>query len=80
MHQVAVVELMSAQVVAVLARPQLGGLDAVGLQKQLIGHCESLAHGLGDDLRLWRDQGARNRGSPQEGKEGISIGHWPLPK
>lgn len=50
--QVSVVELLTLQVVAVLARPQITGLYAIGLQELLVGHSECLANSLGYDLSL----------------------------
>lgn len=50
--QVSVVELLTFQVVAVLARPQIAGLDAIGLKELLVGHSERLADSLGYDLSL----------------------------
>lgn len=50
--QVSVVELLTLQVVTVLARPQVTGLDAAGLEKLLVGHAERLTDGLGDHLSL----------------------------
>lgn len=55
--QVSVVELLTFQVVAVLARPEVTGFDATGLQELLIGHSERLTNSLGDDLSLHRETG-----------------------
>lgn len=50
--QVPIVELLCSQVVAVLSRPQLAGLDAIDLEELLVGHAECLAYGLGYGLGL----------------------------
>lgn len=50
--QVSVVELLTFQVVAVLARLQIAGFDAVGLKELLVSHSKSLTDSLGDDLSL----------------------------
>lgn len=57
--QVSVVELLSFQVVTVLARPQVADLDAAGLQKLLVGHSKRLPDGLGYGLSLDGDTGWR---------------------
>lgn len=57
--QVSIVELLTFQVVAVLARPQIAGLDAVGLKELLVGHSECLTDSLGYDLSLDGETGRR---------------------
>lgn len=52
MGQVSVIQLLTLQVVAVLSRPQIAGLDAAGLEKLLVGDSERLTDSLGDDLSL----------------------------
>lgn len=58
-RQVSVVELLTFQVVTVLARPQVTGLDAAGLKKLLVGYSECLTDSLGDDLSLDGETGRR---------------------
>lgn len=50
--QISVVEFLAFQVVTVLARPQIAGLDAAGLEKLLVGHSERLTDSLGYSLSL----------------------------
>lgn len=57
--QVSVVELLTFQIVTVLARPQITGLYAIGLQELLIGHSKCLTNSLGDDLSLDGETGKR---------------------
>lgn len=52
MGQVSVVEFLTFQVVAVLAGPQIAGLDAVGLEELLVSHSKRLPDSLGYDLSL----------------------------
>lgn len=57
--QVSIVELLTFQVVAVLARPQITGLDAVGLKELLVGHSKSLTDSLRYDLSLDGEMGMK---------------------
>lgn len=50
--QVSVVEFLTFQVVAVLAGPQIAGLDAVDLEELLVSHSKRLPDSLGYDLSL----------------------------
>lgn len=52
MGQIAIVELLTLQVVTELARPQIISLDAIFLEKLLVCHTEGLANSLGYDLGL----------------------------
>lgn len=50
--QISVVELLTFQVFTVFAGPQIAGLDAIGLEELLVGHCKRLTDGLGYNLSL----------------------------
>ena len=52
MGQVSVVELLTLQVVTVLAGPQVAGFETVGMQELLIGHSERLTNRLSYRLSL----------------------------
>lgn len=52
MNQVSVIKFLSAEVIAVLARPQIAGFYSVRVQKLLIRNAKSLTDGLRDDLSL----------------------------
>lgn len=52
MGQVCIIELLTFQVVAVLARLQIAGLDATGLKELLVGNSKRLADSLSYDLGL----------------------------
>lgn len=56
--EVVVVHLLGVNDVAVFFLAQIFGVDAIGPQELLIGHAESLADGLGDQLGLWGGEGA----------------------
>lgn len=61
MGQVSVVELLTFQVIAVLARLQIFGLDAVGLEELLICDSKSLPNSLSYDLSLVKTQKRRKK-------------------
>lgn len=50
--QISVVELLTFQVFTVFAGPQIAGLDAIGLEELLVGHCKRLTDGLRYNLSL----------------------------
>lgn len=52
MGQIPIVEFLTFQVVAVLPRLQIAGLDAGGLKELLVSHSKSLTDRLGNNLSL----------------------------
>lgn len=50
--QISIVEFLTFQEITVLARPQIAGLHAVGLEKLLVGNSERLTNSLGYNLSL----------------------------
>lgn len=50
--QIPIVEFLTFQVVAILPRLQITGLDASGLKKLLVSHSKSLTNRLGNNLSL----------------------------
>lgn len=65
MDEVIVVHFLGVDDVTVLLLAQVGGVDAVGAQELPVGHTESLANGLCDELRL------QGKGSVGWGWEGL---------
>lgn len=56
MNQIAVVKLLSAEVITVLARSQITGFNSISIQKLLICHTKRLTNSLCNDLSLKQTQ------------------------